>query len=329
MSIEIRITDAANESPENIRKVVAALMVLSGDVSVSAEQSVISVTNTLTETVGQVSQTTSTKTEFANVTNGTLEQEVDQILAAKADGAVPQAPAGPAIRPASEVFAHSTAVVDPSATAPVATAAPTSTEPPTAPPPPAAPPAPPVAPVAPTSASPAPAGEVDSKGVAWDKRIHSEGKTKIADGTWRMKKGVSQSVIDTVRAEQGLASATAPTAPPPPPDMSGKTVTSEGVYTAPPPPPLVKSDDTAAPASGVTPASSATPTPTDGQPLTWLQTVQRSTKGIAEKRYNQEAVGAFLKETFGVPSVGGLNGKPDELAAFNLWLDSLDAEAGA
>jgi hypothetical protein len=150
-------------------------------------------------------------------------------------------------------------------------------------------------------------------GYPWDERIHSRTKSKIADGTWKLMRGVDPDTVTDVRAETTPGYAPNRTAPPPPP-------------------PLVKPDDTVAPASGVTPASlasSATPTPTDGQPLTWLQTVQRSTKGIAEKRYNQEAVGAFLKETFGVPSVGGLNGKPDELAAFNLWLDSLDAEAGA
>lgn len=47
--------------------------------------------------------------------------------------------------------------------------------------------------------------EVDSQGVKWDPAIHSPGKSKKLDGTWRAKKGAS------------AAKAVLPAAPPPPP----------------------------------------------------------------------------------------------------------------
>ena len=61
---------------------------------------------------------------------------------------------------------------------------------------------PPPAPEVPT---PPPAvDEVDSEGMRWDARIHSANKTKLADGTWRLKRGVSLTLVDQVKAEQGL-----------------------------------------------------------------------------------------------------------------------------
>lgn len=48
-------------------------------------------------------------------------------------------------------------------------------------------------------------GDVDSSGVKWDAAIHSPGKSKKLDGTWRAKKGSSG------------AKAVLPSAPPPPP----------------------------------------------------------------------------------------------------------------
>jgi hypothetical protein len=70
------------------------------------------------------------------------------------------------------------------------------------------------APVAPTPEAPAPAapeepapaptvgdGELDSSGRPWDSRIHSSGKTKVANGTWKLKKGVDKALVEQVQAE--------------------------------------------------------------------------------------------------------------------------------
>lgn len=43
--------------------------------------------------------------------------------------------------------------------------------------------------------------EVDSAGLPWDERIHSGGKTKLADGTWRDKRGVDNSEREAIVAE--------------------------------------------------------------------------------------------------------------------------------
>jgi Sec-independent protein translocase protein TatA len=69
---------------------------------------------------------------------------------------------------------------------------------------------------------PAASADVDSEGLPWDKRIHSSGKTKIAAGTWKMKKGVAAELVEQVKTELRLthsattgADSTAAIAPPP------------------------------------------------------------------------------------------------------------------
>jgi hypothetical protein len=44
--------------------------------------------------------------------------------------------------------------------------------------------------------------ELDMKGFYWDKRIHSSSQSKIEDGTWRKKRGISSELITAVEAEQ-------------------------------------------------------------------------------------------------------------------------------
>lgn len=46
----------------------------------------------------------------------------------------------------------------------------------------------------------APSG-VDAKGYPWDERIHASSRATVADGTWRMKRGVSDELVAQVRAE--------------------------------------------------------------------------------------------------------------------------------
>jgi hypothetical protein len=52
------------------------------------------------------------------------------------------------------------------------------------------------------TAAPIPASaELDSAGLPWDKRIHSSGRTKLQDGTWRKLKGLDDTLVATVEAE--------------------------------------------------------------------------------------------------------------------------------
>lgn len=57
--------------------------------------------------------------------------------------------------------------------------------------------------------------ELDSAGLPYDVRIHSAGKSKIADGTWKLKKGVDKGLVAQVNAQnkQLLGQALPATAP--------------------------------------------------------------------------------------------------------------------
>lgn len=58
------------------------------------------------------------------------------------------------------------------------------------------------------------APDVDSKGMPWDKRIHASSKATVADGTWRMRRGVDKAIIDVVEAElKGVAAPVMPQMP--------------------------------------------------------------------------------------------------------------------
>jgi len=52
-------------------------------------------------------------------------------------------------------------------------------------------------------ATQAPVGdvEVDSEGLPWDKRIHASSRNTVKDGTWRIKRGVSDEVVKEVKDE--------------------------------------------------------------------------------------------------------------------------------
>lgn len=72
-------------------------------------------------------------------------------------------------------------------------------------------PPPPAEPVEVTNANPP---QLDARGFPWDARIHSQGKTIIASGAWRDKKGVEDAVRAAVEAEL-RAIVAAPAAPAP------------------------------------------------------------------------------------------------------------------
>jgi len=67
--------------------------------------------------------------------------------------------------------------------------------------------------------------DLDAEGIPWDARIHSGAKSKIKDGTWRLKKGAEPALVESVKAELKAAAATPPAEPPPDagaqPDLGG------------------------------------------------------------------------------------------------------------
>ena len=58
--------------------------------------------------------------------------------------------------------------------------------------------------------------DLDANGLPWDSRIHSRGKSKNADGTWRYMRGIQDVVVQKVESElrQALGAPPAPTVKP-------------------------------------------------------------------------------------------------------------------
>lgn len=82
--------------------------------------------------------------------------------------------------------------------------------------------------------------QLDSEGVAWDERIHSETKNQNKDGTWRLRRGVDKALVDQVIAEQQQDDA-----PPPPPadEPEAPELQPEAPEDDTPPPPVAAADD--------------------------------------------------------------------------------------
>ena len=182
------------------------------------------------------------------------------------------------------VPAPSTAVVEPPVIAPVVQAVGTPPPPPVAPP----------APATPAATSSAPALVVDSEGMPWDERIHAGTKQKIANGSWRKKKGVDPSLVLQVEAElKGFAAlatpapaaAPAPVAPPPP------------VAAAPAP----------APVAPPPPAPAAATAPSGLSPFTQL--IVDTSKAINKKTLTPGDV-IEACQAVGLANIGELNGQP-------------------
>lgn len=90
-----------------------------------------------------------------------------------------------------------------------------------------------------TPQSPPRGTELDSDGLPWDSRIHSETKNQNKDGTWRVKRNTDPALVEQVKAELRAAmSAPGPATASPPPQPAGV----EQPATASPPPQPVADD---------------------------------------------------------------------------------------
>lgn len=93
-------------------------------------------------------------------------------------------------------------------------------------------------------------GELDAAGTPWDERIHASTKTKVADGTWKKKRGVDPELYAAVIAEysadedyeerQEGPKPAAPVAvePPAAPSIPDAEPTGGAPVSPPPPPPV-------------------------------------------------------------------------------------------
>jgi hypothetical protein len=74
------------------------------------------------------------------------------------------------------------------------------------------------------------AGELDAEGLPWDSRIHSGEKTKIANNTWKVKRGTPPELVAQVKNELRALLGNSKPAPTPP-----KVAPAPGAKTAPAP----------------------------------------------------------------------------------------------
>jgi hypothetical protein len=81
--------------------------------------------------------------------------------------------------------------------------------------------------------------ERDKNGMPWDGRIHASSKAKVADGSWRMKRGVDERLVAQVTGElQAAAAAPTPTSADqlPPWPFATSAADVQPLPVAPPPP---------------------------------------------------------------------------------------------
>lgn len=194
------------------------------------------------------------------------------------------------------------------------------------------------------STAPAQALDLDADGLPWDGRIHASTRSKIQAGTWKVKRGVDDAVIEQVKAELravlgNVACGAIPTtaaassiAPQPAPTAAvaalaqsatiGTPATSSPNVPPPPPP------NTAPAAPAVTPIAQATSpaavTVATGAPapssISFPQLCARITSALSQGQLTQEALGAAL-------AANNLQGLPT-LAAFPHLVQPVAAALG-
>lgn len=229
--------------------------------------------------------------QITSSTSGTIEPGA--ILTGMVNGVITESPKS----------APLSAGVDPSRTAPVDTKVPISGVFGSLPPVPQ--PGLPAKTAAPQSPNPV---EVDSKGMPWDERIHSSSKAKVAGGTWKYKRGVSDEEVKRVEVElraDNLDAAVLFTAP------DGSAVIRGGTFviptgSAPPPPPATAEPDLR---------------------KEFAQLMIRVANAKGSGKITTEEVTAALA-AHGVPSLPMLSTKLDQVPAVAAAIDALIASRG-
>lgn len=180
------------------------------------------------------------------------------------------------------------------------------------------------APVAAVSApapamNPAPAQsgvEVDTNGLPWNAKIHSESKAKNQDGTWRYRRNTDKALIAQVEAElraaMGLPAPTAAPAPNVPPVPTPPA--SPSAAAAPVIPPIPTAPGSVAPAA---------PSPAPGVPVNdFLGLVERITPLIAAQKLTQDEV-KMACGLSGLSDITFLAARPDLVPTVNGHIDNI------
>lgn len=135
------------------------------------------------------------------------------------------------------------------------------------------PPSAPTPPVAPTvEEAPASSVELDKRGLPWDARIHSGAKSKLANGNWKLARGVDPVLVTQVEAE---------------------------LY-----------QSRSAPAPAATPIPPAPPAPMEDAPADFTTLVMRLSEWQAAGRITKEQIAAAVNE-HGIASLPLLATRPD------------------
>lgn len=214
--------------------------------------------------------------------------------------------------------------------------------PPTSPPgasvpPPVSPPAATPAPTPGTVSAPAastghaPTVDLDSEGVPWDVSIHSSSKAKIANGTWKVKRGTGEAYLLERKAQLKAAVSVGGNAgaPATPPDNASVPPAVAG---APVPPPVPSNAGNAQAVMTPTPQASQPTTPATGASsgtVTLAQVMPRVTAAISSGLLTVDSAAAIVSEISEgkINNVAMLAVAPALLPAFVARLDALGVPA--
>ncbi len=137
---------------------------------------------------------------------------------------------------------------------------------------------------------------VDAAGLPWDARIHSGAKSKLANGNWKLLRGVDPALVASVEAElRGAPKPAAPTTP-------AAALGAERAIAPPPPAPV-------APPVGVPSPPAPLPTPPAPKPIT---NAAELVAAVMDKRCTTDQVNAACRAV-GVDNVASLLAKQEML----------------
>lgn len=155
--------------------------------------------------------------------------------------------------------------------------------------------------------------EYDAAGMPWDARIHQKAKSRKKDGTWKLQKGIDQTLVQSVVSELAakrlspsaapLLSMTAPlpaTVVPPPPPVPLNALNEPFVPAVPPPPNVPPPP----------PADVPAPSPVDTSAVsgvTFRQLLDKITEGTKAGKLDPLKVAQIVQQ-HGAPNIMSLKG---------------------
>jgi hypothetical protein len=172
-----------------------------------------------------------------------------------------------------------------------------------------------------------PGVELDAEGIPWDASIHASSKGKIANGTWKVKRGTGEAYLNERKALLKAAVSVGNAAP------AGAPATPSG-NALPPPAGAGAPGNVPAPAAGAptptpTPSPATTPSTAGSSPVTLAQVMPRVTAAISSGTLTVDSAAAIVHELSGgqINNVAMLAVAPALLPAFVARLDALGIPA--